>query len=338
MTRARRLAALLPLVALLVGALIGPRPAVLAAAGDGQYQQGVAAARSGHYAAAARDFEQAILHGHNDPDTFYQLGLAYSKLKRWDDAVWAIAMALGDPVFNATQPKAQSALDAAQNAGGANAGPPPLLQNVTVKPMKAPPASPAQMAVRESQAAFASFQDPTNVYYISPEFNKQISVRSAIPLTNAAADLANNSSTGVKFVYLGATPVPYTNLQQYAKDFFSRLKLQRAVLLVITPQASAAYSDRLDAATTARIVAQQRGLAAGDQVALAAGIARAVTRQADDNDSAAARRAVAIGVSILAIVLVAVGIGIWRVARAATPGSRRRPTGRPRAAVRPRPQ
>jgi hypothetical protein len=157
-------------------------------------------------------------------------------------------------------------------------------------------------------------------------------------LTNAAADLANNSNTGVRFLYLGAIPAPYTDLQQYAKDFFSHLNLQRAVLVVITPQAVAAYSDRLDAATSSRIVAQQRRLAAGDPVALAAGIARAVVRQADDNDSAATRRSVALAAAILAAILAAVGIGIWRIARSSTPGSRRQAIRRPRAAARPRPQ
>ncbi len=45
--------------------------------GDAAYQNGLAAAKAGHYAAAIQDYQQALLHGHNDPAAFYQLGLAY---------------------------------------------------------------------------------------------------------------------------------------------------------------------------------------------------------------------------------------------------------------------
>ncbi|HWE61482.1 MAG TPA: hypothetical protein VHB98_07210 [Chloroflexota bacterium] len=280
--------------------------------GAAAFAAGTAAAHAGRYAAAAHDFEQALLHGHTDPNTFYQLGLAYSKLKQWNDAAWALAMAASDAVFSATTPAVTSALTAASAAGGYDQGAPARLRGVTMTPMRI---TPQQEASIESRSVVQSLQG-TTIYFVGPAFNRQITAYTAGPLTAAAADLQNNSNTGVRFVFLSATPAPYTSLGEYAKDLFAHLNMQRAVLVVITPQAASAYSDRLSAAVARGITATQRSdLGMRDPVALATAIARAVTQRADANDAAATQRSVLLGVGLAVILCATVAFAIWRIVR-----------------------
>ena len=286
----------------------------LAASGADYYNQGLAAANGGDYASATHDFEQALLHGHNDPGTFYQLGIAYQHVKRYNDAAWAIVTALSDPVFNATSPTAQKALDAAQNAGGADLGPPSLLRTVTVQPMKAPPLSPARHASQESAAAFSALL--TGAFFVAPEYNHTVTATTSATLSATAEDIQNRSNTVVKFAFLGAIPSPYTELSAYARDFLTHLNIQQAVFVVVTPQSVAAATDRLDESATRTIVAsQQKALGTSNVVALAAAVAHAVVQQADDNDSAATHRAIAIGLAVGLAVLAALAYSIVRVAR-----------------------
>ncbi|MGH2345228.1 MAG: hypothetical protein ACRDG4_08380, partial [Chloroflexota bacterium] len=217
-------------MALLVCASLRATTAAHAAAGDTEYKQGQAAAKAGDYHAAVGDYQAAILHGHNDPNTFYQLGLAYKHVKQWNYAVWAISMALGDPTFNASTPQATTQIEAAEKAGGENAGAPPALAKVTVKSLPIPQATLAQEAVQESQAAFTALQSGS--YFVSPGFNQQVNLSTANALSLAAEDINNNSNTDTKFVYLDAVPAPYTQLSTYAHDLFTRLNLSQTVLVV----------------------------------------------------------------------------------------------------------
>lgn len=296
-----------------------------AASGTDFYNQGVAAAKAGNYTGASHDFENALLHGHSDPGTFYQLGLSYHKIRSLNFAAWAVATALSDPVFAALNPQASKELDSIQNAGGANAGPPALLQNVAVTAMKAPPLTAQQRASRESGAAFGALQQ--GAYFASPEYAKAMNLAAQSALSQAARDIHDNSNTIAKFVFLGATPSPYTNLNTYAHDLLTHLNLQQSVVVVVTPGGVAAASDRLDSAASGSIsAAQLQSHGTGDAAALAVAVARAVVRQADDNDSATTRRAVLIGGAIGLIVLAVLATAVVRVARrepkAAMPRSR----------------
>lgn len=310
----RSLVAALCLLSLLASVSLSATTQTRAAAGDTSYQQGQAAAKAGNYHAAIQDYQAALLHGHNDPNTFYQLGLAYQHEKQWNYAVWAISMALGDPTFNASTPQATKQLDAAQKAGGVNAGAPPALAKVTVKALPVPKATAAQEAVQEAQAAFTALQ--TGSYFVAPGFNQQVNLTTASALTSAAEDINNNSNTDTKFVYLDAVPAPYTQLSAYASDLFTNLNLSQTVLVVVTPKVAAAYSDRLDSAATARIVARQwKAVGIKDPVTLATTIARGVVKQADDNASTTEKKDIAIAAVIVLAVLAVVGLGISMVMR-----------------------
>jgi tetratricopeptide (TPR) repeat protein len=285
------------------------------AAGDTYfYQQAQAAAKAGKYALAAQDYEQAILRGHNDPDTYYQLGLAYSHLKRWNDAAWAIATALTDPAYSAAhQSEAQKALIRISTAGGANAGPPAVLTHATISLGKTAPPNPHLVAVAESQSAYQALL--TSTFFVGPSFNKAVTYANVGALSKAAADLDYNSNTTAKFAYLIATPSPFKSLAVYAQQLFAHLNLHRAVLVVFTPAAATAYTDRLNAATAQRLasqwVAAHGSLNPAD---LAAGVARAVVKQADDNDNAATFRSAAIGVGVFLVVVILIGAAVMRVA------------------------
>lgn len=307
---------ILSILVLIAGILaVLPAPAHAASAGDTDYQQGQAAVRAGNYTAAAHDYEQALLHGHNDPNTFYQLGLAYEHLKRWNYAAWAIASALSDAVFSGAHPQGMTELEKVQKAGGENAGPPPALANVTVHFSPAPKVDPAIVAVQESQQAFSALGQ--GAYYVSPGFNQIITFTTANGLVSAAEDSANNSNTTAKFAYLDATPAPYTSLSTYTQDLFTKLGLSRAVLVVVTPKAVAAYSDRLGSAATNQIAAHQwQAIGIKDPVNLAATVERAVVSQADANDSANQRKDVVITIVVIAVVLGVIGLAIFYILRA----------------------
>lgn len=289
-------------------------PASAAAeSGSAFYTQGLAAARVGHNAAAATDFEQALLHGHTDAATFYQLGLAYWKLKRLNDADWAIFTALGDPTISTIAPDAMKDLNALQNAGAVDAGPPALLRNVNITYATPPPVSPAVVAAGESQAAVSALTSGT--YFVAPSFATSVNASTVGALSLAAADLENNSTTVAKFVFLSATPAPYTNLIAYAKDLFAHLGLQRAVLVVVTPQQTAAYTDRLNTGTTQSIAGQQvRAARGGSPADLAAALARAVVRKADANDNAQNTRSVILGLVVVGLILAVIGVAVVWVA------------------------
>jgi hypothetical protein len=274
----------------------------------------LAEARAGHYAVAAKDFEQALLHGHTDAGTFYHLGLAYWKLKRLNDADWAIVTALGDPSIASIAPDAMKDLTALQNAGAADVGPPALLRNVQMTEAAPKPVSPAVVAAGESQAAVSALQSGT--YFVAPSFVRTVNANTVGALSLAAADLQNNSNTVTKFVFLRATPAPYASLTAYTKDLFAHLALQRAVLVVMTPQQTAAYTDRLGSSTAQGIVAQQVTAShAGSPADLAANVARAIVQQADGSEAAQNTRALVTGVIIVALVLAAVVLTVFWVAR-----------------------
>jgi len=297
------------------GALVPSGPAARAdGAGDAAYQHGQTAAKAGHYTAAVADYQQALLHGHNDAGTFYQLGLAYEKVKQWNYAMWAIAMALSDAPFSGSHPQATTDLGQAQHAGGVNTGPPTALANVTVTPTKVAPLNPAVVAVQESQAAFTALQQ--GAYFVSPGFNHLVTFSTANTLVSAAQDSNNNSNTTVKFVYLDATPAPYTSLATYAQDLFTKLALSRAVLVVVTPKTAAAYSDRLDTASTGQIAAQQwRTVGIKDPTDLGAVIARNVVKQADANDNTAQIKDVLIAVVAIIVFLALIGGAMYFIMR-----------------------
>jgi len=304
------------LLAMAVFAALAPSGPVARADGTGNaaYQRGGVAAKHGDYKAAVTDYQQAVLHGHNDPGTFYQLGLAYERVKQWNYAMWAIAMALTDGSFAGSHPQATTELGRAQNAGGVNAGPPPSLANVAVSPTKVAPVNPAVVAVQESQAAFTALQQ--GAYFVSPGFNHTVTFNTANTLVSAAQDSNNNSNTTVKFVYLDATPAPYTSLATYAHDLFTKLGLSRAVVVVVTPKTVAAYSDRLDAASTSRIAAQQwRTVGITDPTDLAATIARNTVKQADTNDNSAQIKDVLIAAIAIVVFLGLIGGTIYLVMR-----------------------
>ena len=282
------------------------------ARGEQAFQQGVAAAKAGKNAEAAQDFEQALLLGHTDPGTFYQLGLAYRALKRLNDAAWALSVAAGDPVYAALHPEVDSALGAVGAAGGTSGTPPALLKNVkeTAATMTA-----AMVAQMESSSATKSLIGDST-YFVAPAFNRTVTASTVGVLSQAAADLQNNSTTKVKFAFLSAVPAPYQSLGAYAKDLFAALKLQRAVVVVVTPTAVAAYSDRV-LPGTAQQLAQSRLKAMGidDPAALAAAVARSVTSSADDAAASDSRRSAIVGAFFALVVLAAVCAGIWLVLR-----------------------
>jgi hypothetical protein len=290
-----------------------------ASAGDTSYQQGQAAAKAGNYASAIQDYQSALLNGHNDANTFYQLGLAYQHVKQWNYAVWAISMALGDDAFNRATPAATTQIEAAEKAGGENAGPPPALANLTVRTATTPTISPAEAAVQESQQAYSALQ--SGGYFVSPGFNQLVNIDTANVLTAAAEDIGNNSNTTTKFAYLDAVPAPFTDLTAYTHKLFTELNLTRTVLVVVTPTAAAAYSDRLDESDAAKIVASQwKAVGIKDPVNLAATIARGVVKQADGNENAAQTKDIVIAVVVAVVIIALVGFAMAMVLRS---GSRR---------------
>lgn len=310
--RFRFLTVLFPLV--LGAALLGSTGVQAAARGSSQYAQAQQQARAGHYTVAVHDYEQAILQGRNDPYTYWQLGLAYGKVKRWDDAVWAISTALSDGNFAAQYPQAAHDLEAVSGAGGASGSAPAALRGATMSPAPTFHPSAAQLALEESKAAFTTLQD--EAFFVAPEWNRQVSAATSVVLSNAARSLNESANTTAKFAFLGATPVPYTDLGTYAKDLFSHLNLQRAVLVVVTPQHVSAYSDRLSEASVQRIVDKQRAsLSLRNPAALAASVARAVTARADENDSTSSHWSLAIGSSVIALILAVVAIAIVHIMR-----------------------
>jgi hypothetical protein len=291
-----------------------------AAPGDTLFKQAQAAGNAGNYTLAAHDYERAILQGHNDPDAYYQLGLAYARLKRWDDSSWAVGQAMTDPAWGAQhQKEGDAALIKASSAGGAIVGPPAVLKNAKMTPGIFPAAEPGILGARESQSAYEALI--SGAFFVAPEFNKLVTYNTLGALTAAAADLNNNSSTTAKFAFIVATPAPYKSLQAYAQDLFGHLKLQRAVLVVMTELGTSAYSDRLDASTTATITARTVSADASlDLADRAAAVATAIVKQADANDDAASRKSAIIGIGISLAVLVLVGLAIARVINGNTAG------------------
>lgn len=300
------------LLLLLLGALASPVVA-RATSGTDYYNSGVAAAKQGRFAAAVSDFEQALLHGHNDPDSFYQLGLAFKGAHELDYAAWAVATALTDPVFNFTNAAATSELTAIEHSGGLDDGPPPLLRNVSMTAMQLPSTTAAQIASQELTTALGVL--PTNAVSVSPEFQSQLDVNAQGTLTAEASSAATGSNTTVKFVFLGAVPTGFADLAACARYALQQLGLQQTVVVLMTPQQVAAATDRLDAATVARISASQlKALGTGDPAALAASVARAIVRQADDNDRNSTIRTIVIAGAIALAVLIGISLAIVRIA------------------------
>lgn len=280
--------------------------------GERAYLQGVAAAGAGNSGTAAHDFEQALLLGHTDPGTFYQLGLAYRAQKRLNDAAWALSVAAGDAVYAALHPEVTRALGEVGAAGGTSGMPPPLLKNVKETAATITPGLVAQM---ESSTATNSLRGGST-YFVAPIFDKTVTAATMGVLSQTAADLQNNSTTGVKYAFLSAVPAPYDNLSLYAKDLFGSLKLQRAVVVVITPAGASAYSDRVQALTANRIAQDQlQSRGTTDPAGLAASIARAVTSSADDAAASDSRRSAVLGGLFATVIFAAVGAGIWLVLR-----------------------
>ena len=292
-----------------------------AAAGGGavSYQAGMAALSARHYARAVQDFEQALLAGHTDPGTFYELGLAYRGNRQLNEAAWALATAAGDPVYGALHPEASTLLQQVGAQGGSDVGPPPALRTVKETPAKPTPALAAQV---ESRAAVSALQG-SGAYFVAPAFSGKVTVNTVGALTAAAADLQNNSNTVAKFVFLSAVPAPYTDLASYAHDLFSALHLQRAVVVAMTPTAVGVYTDRLSAQTTQSVAqTQAHALGVGSPAALSAAVARAVVVRADDDAAAASRQSTIIGLLFAVLIVAAVSGSIWWVLRHDTGGIR----------------
>jgi hypothetical protein len=183
--------------------------------------------------------------------------------------------------------------------------------------MKAPPPNAAQIASLESAKAFSLLQQPTQAFFASSHYLKDLTTATAQgELTQAAADLQNQSNTTAKFIFLPTTPAPYTSLATYASDFRKRLGVAQSVIVVVTPGGVAASSNRLDDATSAALAAGKQSQA-GTQgpVALAVAVARTVVQRADDNDAAATKRSVIIGSAVGLFVLLLLAFAIVRVAR-----------------------
>jgi hypothetical protein len=306
---------------------------VRAAAGSGSaaYQAGMKELTARHYGIAVQDFEQALLAGHTDPGTFYELGLAYRGNHQLNDAAWALAVAGGDPVYAALHPEVTTALQQVGTQGGTDDGPPAALRHVKETPAKTTPALAAQV---ESRAAVQALQQSNDAYFVAPAFNRKVTVNTIGTLTAAAADLQNNSNTVAKFVFLSAVPAPYKNLSSYAQDLFSALHLQRAIVVAMTPQTVGVYTDRLDAHTTQTITyAQIHSLGLNDPTTLSASVARAVVARADANATAASERSTILGLLFAALIVGAVGGSIWWILRRDSGGV---PLTRPKAPARAR--
>jgi hypothetical protein len=114
-------------------ALLKAGPSQAAGTGVGYYVRGQAAFRAHHYGVAARDYEQAISHAYRSAGAYYQLGLCYTHLRRWNVALWAYdTAALLDPAFAAGHPNLLHQQRLARAQGGKDVGPPPALAYVPI--------------------------------------------------------------------------------------------------------------------------------------------------------------------------------------------------------------
>ncbi len=317
----REACAALLAVCMVLGAAGTPNSARAATGGASYYSQAQAAARHGDYRTAVTDYEQAILHGHNDPATYYQLGLAFKQTKQLSNAAWAVAKALSDPAFSTSNPSATQELNALEQAGAYDVGPPAAMKNAT---MTAGTVSPAQAAQQEAQSAYSVFQDPQQAYFVAPGMASRVSVADQGQIVQFANDATDQSNTVVKFVFLDATPAPYTRLTDYAQDLLARLNLPSGIVVVVTPQLAAAASNRLDSGSIANLVAQQlKANSMAMPAQLATGIGRAILNQADDNSRSSTIRSVIGGGFVVLLVLAVLALAIMRIVRR-TPSSGQR--------------
>lgn len=288
--------------------------------GASYYSQAQAAEKRGDYRTAVLDFEQAIVHGHNDPGSYYQLGLAFKQTKQMNYAEWAMAKALSDPAFSAANPSATKELEAIEQSGVYDSGPPAALRHATMAAGTAVKTSPAILAQQEAQSAFSIFQDPQQAYYVSPGFASRFSLTDLGQLEKLADDAGNQSNTTVKVVFLDAVPAPYVQVADYAHDLLTRLALQSGIVVVVTPQQAGAASNRLDSGSVSAIVAQQvktTGLSA--PVQLAANIGQTILQRADDENSTSDIRSVIAGILAVLIVLAVLAWTLARILRRTPP-------------------
>ena len=129
-----------------------------AAIGAAYYTQAQAAERHGYYRDAVADYEQAILRGHNDPGTYYELGLAFKQTKQLGFAEWAVAKALSDSAFSATHPAAVKNLEAIEQAGGYDVGPPSGMKNATMTAGTVQTSPAQRLRSRKRDRRFPSFR------------------------------------------------------------------------------------------------------------------------------------------------------------------------------------
>ena len=300
------------LVVMVLLVLLSSVSTARAASGDVAYTAGQAHYKSGQYAAAAASYEQAIDQGHRTPGTYYQLGLCFSRLKRWNDAVWAYQTALRlDPSFASAHPTLTTKLRQAQAHGGTNQGPP---QGVTTGTGSSTGGASSGSGRAPSAPAIAAALQ-SGAVYVDPAMAG--SVGSVSSLESTAASLQASSNTRVRFAFVHAIPGSYATLGQYTYDLFDRLGLTRAVVVVAGPHGVAARTDRLSTAETQALTNASRAqFVQGSYVLGADSLARAIVKKADDEESASSRnRAVTIIVIVL-IVLAAIGLfALVRISR-----------------------
>gem|GEM_PF-1187870 len=280
--------------------------------GEAAYAQGRTAYKAHQTGKAIVDFEQAITLGYRTPGVYYQLGLSFSRLRRWGDAVWAYNTASGlDSQFAVAHPTLTKKLAEAKNSGGVDLGPPdglpasPQAAVVAGGDSSSPgnAASPGSGGPGAPQAATIAMAVQSHGIYVDPLLAAKIPAADVGTLSSTALDLQNKSNTAVKFAFISALPTGYSTLGNYTHELFTRLGLSKAVMIVASPTGVAAWSDRLVQDQVQPLTDASRGDFLQGSYALGAdSLARAIVRKADDNDSQSSRtKAITIGAIVLIV-------------------------------------
>lgn len=295
--------------------LLLPLTGVRAATNPGQsaYIRGQTAYKAHQTGKAIADFEQAINLGYRTSGVYYQLGLSFSRLKRWNDAVWAYSTASGlDPQFASAHPTLTKKLADAKSNGGADHGPPdglpasPQATGITGGDTSNPgsagsPGGSGGPGAPKAAAIAATLQGGS--VYVDPTLSAKIPPGDVSTLNATASYLQSRSTTVAKFAFISALPTGYSSLGNYTHELFTRLGLSKAVVIVASPTGVAAWSDRLTQGQTQPLTDASRADFLQGSYALGAdSLARAIVKKADDNDSQSGRgKAIAIGAIVLIV-------------------------------------
>ena len=283
--------------------------------GEAAYAQGQAAYKAHQTGKAITDFEQAINLGYRTPGVYYQLGLSFSRLKRWNDAVWAYTTVSNlDPQFASIHPTLTTKLAAARASGGVDHGPPDGLPASPQAPVavggnNSSPGNAGSPGTGSSggpgapQAAAIAAALQGGTIYVDPALAAKIPAGDVATLNRTASDLQGSSSTAVKFAFISTLPAGYSSLGNYTHELFTRLGLSRAAVIVASPTGVAAWSDRLSQDQVQPLTDASRGDFLQGSYALGADrLARAIVKKADDNDSQSGRgKAIALGAIVLIV-------------------------------------